>query len=129
VDTIDFVVFPPRWLAAEDTFRPPWFHRNIASEFMGLIDGQYDAKAKGFRPGGASLHNCMSGHGPDAETFEKASNADTSQPKKVDAGMAFMFETRHVIRPSRFALESAQLQATHFECWMNVTKQFKPEQK
>jgi homogentisate 1,2-dioxygenase len=129
VDTIDFVIFPPRWLAAEDTFRPPWFHRNIASEFMGLIDGQYDAKAQGFSPGGASLHNCMSGHGPDAETFEKASNADTSQPKKIDAGMAFMFETRHVIRPTRFALESAQLQATYFECWTDLPKHFDPKQK
>jgi homogentisate 1,2-dioxygenase len=65
------VIFPPRWLAGEDTFRPPWFHRNVASEFMGLIHGAYDAKAEGFVPGGASLHNCMSGHGPDAATFEK----------------------------------------------------------
>ena len=79
VDTIDFVVFPPRVLAMEHTFRPPWFHRNIASEFMGLIHGVYDAKAEGFVPGGASLHNCMSGHGPDAETFEKAGAADTSE--------------------------------------------------
>ncbi|MGE8475705.1 MAG: homogentisate 1,2-dioxygenase, partial [Paraburkholderia hospita] len=74
VDSIDFVIFPPRWLAAEDTFRPPWFHRNVASEFMGLVHGAYDAKAEGFVPGGSSLHNCMSGHGPDADTFEKASN-------------------------------------------------------
>ena len=73
VDNIDFVIFPPRWLVAQDTFRPPWFHRNVASEFMGLVHGAYDAKAEGFAPGGASLHNCMSGHGPDAETFEKAS--------------------------------------------------------
>jgi homogentisate 1,2-dioxygenase len=69
------VIFPPRWLAAEDTFRPPWFHRNVASEFMGLMHGAYDAKAEGFVPGGASLHNCMSGHGPDAATFDKASSA------------------------------------------------------
>jgi hypothetical protein len=70
---MDFVIFPPRWLVAQDTFRPPWFHRNVASEFMGLIHGVYDAKAEGFAPGGASLHNCMTGHGPDAATFEKAS--------------------------------------------------------
>ena len=80
VDTIDFVIFPPRVLAMQDTFRPPWFHRNVASEFMGLIHGAYDAKAEGFVPGGASLHNCMTGHGPDAETFEKAVAADTSKP-------------------------------------------------
>ncbi|EQD70625.1 homogentisate 1,2-dioxygenase, partial [mine drainage metagenome] len=78
VDAIDFVIFPPRWQVAEDTFRPPWFHRNVACEFMGLIHGVYDAKAHGFEPGGASLHNCMSGHGPDAETFERASAVDTS---------------------------------------------------
>src|SRR6476619_1268405 len=83
-DAIDFVIFPPRWLAAENTFRPPWFHRNVASEFMGLIHGVYDAKAEGFVPGGASLHNCMSGHGPDAETFEKASAADLSQPTRIE---------------------------------------------
>ncbi|QEI08378.1 homogentisate 1,2-dioxygenase [Pigmentiphaga aceris] len=129
VDTIDFVIFPPRWLAAEDTFRPPWFHRNVASEFMGLIHGQYDAKAEGFQPGGASLHNCMSGHGPDAGTFEKASQADTSKPHKIDATMAFMFETRHVIRPTRFALESSQLQANYFRCWLDIKKHFTPEQQ
>ena len=73
---LDFVIFPPRWLVMEDTFRPPWFHRNVMSEFMGLVHGVYDAKAEGFMPGGASLHNCMVPHGPDAETFEKASHAD-----------------------------------------------------
>lgn len=129
VDTIDFVIFPPRWLAAENTFRPPWFHRNIASEFMGLIIGQYDAKADGFQPGAASLHNCMSGHGPDAATFEKASRSDTTKPHKVDATMAFMFETRHVIRPTKAALASAQLQANYHQCWLDVKKHFNPTQK
>ena len=126
VDTIDFVVFPPRWLVAENTFRPPWFHRNVASEFMGLVHGVYDAKAEGFLPGGASLHNCMSGHGPDAETFEKASRADTSTPVKVGDTLAFMFETRTVIRPTRFALESALLQSDYFECWQGLAKHFRP---
>jgi homogentisate 1,2-dioxygenase len=125
VDTLDFVIFPPRWLAAENTFRPPWFHRNVASEFMGLIEGQYDAKSEGFRPGGASLHNCMSGHGPDAPTFEKASVADTTQPHKVDATMAFMFETRDVIRPTASALNSPLLQPDYYQCWQGFNKHFK----
>ncbi len=129
VDTIDFVIFPPRWLAAENTFRPPWFHRNIASEFMGLIHGEYDAKADGFVPGGASLHNCMSGHGPDAATFEKASNSDTSKPHKVDSTMAFMIETNTIIKPSRAAMESPQLQSDYFQCWQGIVKNFNPEQK
>ncbi len=126
VDTIDFAIFPPRILAMEHTFRPPWFHRNVASEFMGLIHGVYDAKAEGFLPGGASLHNCMSGHGPDAETFEKASAADLSQPTRIKDTMAFMFETRQVIRPTRAALESAQLQPEYFRCWQGLRKHFDP---
>jgi homogentisate 1,2-dioxygenase len=113
----------------EHTFRPPWFHRNIASEFMGLIHGVYDAKAEGFLPGGASLHNCMSGHGPDAETFEKASKADVTKGQRVSDTMAFMFETRAVIRPTRFALESAQLQHEYFRCWEGLPKNFTPNQR
>ena len=124
VDTIDFAIFPPRILAMQDTFRPPWFHRNVASEFMGLIHGVYDAKAEGFAPGGASLHNCMTGHGPDAGTFEKASAADTSKPDYIRDTMAFMFETRCVIRPTRYALESSQLQAEYFQCWQGLRKRF-----
>ena len=126
VDTIDFVIFPPRVLAMENTFRPPWFHRNVASEFMGLIEGTYDAKAEGFMPGGASLHNCMSGHGPDADTFEKASAADTTKPHYIRDTMAFMFETKAVIRPTRFALESAQLQPEYYRCWQGLRKNFDP---
>ena len=126
VDSIDFVIFPPRWLAMEQTFRPPWFHRNIASEFMGLILGRYDAKAEGFLPGGASLHNCMSGHGPDAATFEAASRADTTRPQHITETMAFMFETRAVIRPTRYALESAQLRRDYFECWQGLKRHFDP---
>jgi homogentisate 1,2-dioxygenase len=108
----------------EHTFRPPWFHRNVASEFMGLIHGAYDAKAEGFLPGGASLHNCMSGHGPDAETFERASRADTSKAQQISDTMAFMFETKHVIRPTKFALESAQLQHEYFRCWEGLRNNF-----
>jgi len=126
VDNIDFVIFPPRILAMQDTFRPPWFHRNYASEFMGLIHGVYDAKEEGFVPGGASLHNCMSGHGPDAETFEKASRADTTKPQHITDTMAFMFETRSVLRPTRYALETAQLQHEYFRCWQGLKKHFNP---
>lgn len=126
VANMDFVIFPPRWLVAEHTFRPPYFHRNVASEFMGLIDGAYDAKAGGFVPGGASLHNCMSGHGPDAASFEKASAADTSRPDHIVGTMAFMFETRKVIRPSRQALESTALQGDYYECWRGLKKHFDP---
>jgi homogentisate 1,2-dioxygenase len=126
VDNVDFVIFPPRWLAMQDTFRPPWFHRNVASEFMGLIEGVYDAKAHGFVPGGGSLHNCMSGHGPDAATFERASQADTSSPVHVGATMAFMFETRAVIRPTRYALRSPLLQADYDAAWQALASHFTP---
>lgn len=122
---IDFVIFPPRWMVAENTFRPPWFHRNIMSEYMGLIHGAYDAKAEGFVPGGSSLHNCMSGHGPDAATFEKASNAELL-PHKIDKTMAFMFESRYLIRPTRYALECPQMQKNYIECWQGLKHHFNP---
>ena len=124
IGNMDFVIFPPRVLVAQDTFRPPWFHRNIASEFMGLIFGAYDAKAEGFAPGGCSLHNCMTGHGPDAATFEKASNADTSKPDYVKDTMAFMFEARNVIRPARQALDAAHRQRDYQACWAGLRKHF-----
>jgi homogentisate 1,2-dioxygenase len=123
---IDFVIFPPRWSVAEHTFRPPWFHRNVMSEFMGLIHGVYDAKAEGFLPGGASLHNCMSGHGPDAETFAKASRADL-KPQKIDDTLAFMFESRYVFKPTTAALKAKELQADYSECWQGLKKNFKNE--
>jgi homogentisate 1,2-dioxygenase len=124
---VDFVVFPPRWLAMEDTFRPPWFHRNVASEYLGLITGLYDAKSSGFMPGGASLHNCMSGHGPDAATFKKAIAADTSQPVRITDTMAFMFESRMVIKPTRHALEGRPpLQKDYLACWSGLRKLYDP---
>jgi homogentisate 1,2-dioxygenase len=103
----DFVIFPPRWMVAEDTFRPPWFHRNVMSEAMGLIYGEYDAKSEGFRPGGLSLHNLMSGHGPDVETWRKASEAEL-RPVKIEGTMAFMVESCWPYRPTQFALDRAQ---------------------
>ena len=103
----DFVIFPPRWMVAENTFRPPWFHRNVMSEAMGLIHGAYDAKAEGFAPGGLSLHNLMSGHGPDLESWEKASAAEL-KPAKIEDTLAFMVETCWPYRPTRFALDRAQ---------------------
>ena len=121
---IDFAIFPPRWLVAQDTFRPPWFHRNIASEFMGLIHGAYDAKAEGFAPGGSSLHNSMTGHGPDAATFDKASRADLSRPDVVRDTMAFMFETRAVIRPTTQALAALHRQRDYQSCWAGLEKHF-----
>lgn len=125
-DMIDFVVFAPRILAMQDTFRPPWFHRNIASEFMGLIHGRYDTRAEGFQPGGATLHNGMSGHGPDAATFERAANADLAQPDIIRDSMAFMFETRLALRPTRHALESPQRQRDYWHCWQDLKKHFDP---
>ena len=121
----DFVIFPPRWIVAEHTFRPPWFHRNFMNEFMGLVRGEYDAKAEGFLPGGASLHNCMSGHGPDAESFEKASNASL-KPQFLGDTLAFMFETRFACRPTKYALDTAELQHEYFECWQGLKKHFDP---
>jgi len=129
VDNLDFVIFPPRILATENTFRPPWFHRNVASEFMGLIHGVYDAKAEGFHPGGASLHNCMSGHGPDAGIFERAANADLSMPTYIRETMAFMFETRHVLRPTPFALQTELLQKDYYQCWQGLKKNFNAKGK
>jgi len=120
---VDFVVFPPRWSVAEDTFRPPWFHRNVMSEYMGLVSGSYDAKAEGFAPGGGSLHNCMSGHGPDAATFERASAAVLA-PHKIDKTLAFMFESRYVIHPTRFALDAPQLQKNYHACWQGLASRY-----
>ena len=117
----DFVIFPPRWMVAEDTFRPPWFHRNVMSEFMGLIHGAYDAKEGGFAPGGASLHNQMAGHGPDLVSWEKATQA-ALKPHKIDNTLAFMFESRWVIRPTRWALDSETCQLDYDDCWAGFPK-------
>ena len=117
----DFVIFPPRWMVAEDTFRPPWFHRNIMSEFMGLITGAYDAKAGGFAPGGASLHTCMNAHGPDKASHSVASNAEL-KPHKIENTMAFMFESRWPLCPTGWALSTPLLQPDYDACWDGFEK-------
>lgn len=118
---VDFVIFPPRWMVAEDTFRPPWFHRNVMSECMGLITGAYDAKADGFRPGALSLHNQMSGHGPDVASWKGASEADL-KPHKIDGTMAFMIESRWVFKPTDYALETSALDEDYDEVWADFPK-------
>lgn len=120
---IDFVIFPERWMVAEHSFRPPWYHRNIMSEFMGLIYGRYDAKEEGFLPGGMSLHNMMLPHGPDADGFEKASRAEL-KPQKLTGTMAFMFETRFPQHLTRFAAELDTLQDNYLDCWSQLKKRF-----
>jgi homogentisate 1,2-dioxygenase len=121
VANCDFVIFPPRWLVAEHTFRPPWFHRNVMSELMGLVHGAYDAKAEGFLPGGVSIHNCMSAHGPDLASYEKAVAADL-KPAKIDKSLAFMWESRHVFRPTRAAMKAPQLQKGYDKVWSGFAK-------
>ena len=125
---VDFVIFPERWNVAENTFRPPWYHRNIMSEFMGLVYGVYDAKPQGFVPGGISLHNCMLAHGPDAEAFERASNAKL-EPVKLTGTMAFMFETRFPQRITRYAAESSVLDRDYQDCWGELKKHFDGEKR
>ncbi|MEU6081103.1 homogentisate 1,2-dioxygenase [Streptomyces sp. NPDC047108] len=122
---VDFVVFAPRWLVGEDTFRPPYFHRNVMSEYMGLIEGAYDAKAEGFVPGGGSLHNMMSAHGPDRETFDKASAAEL-KPQKIDDGLAFMFETRWPVTATGQAMSAGHLQQGYDDVWQGLQRNFRP---
>src|SRR6478752_8753744 len=122
---IDFVIFPERWMVAENTFRPPWYHMNIMSEFMGLVYGVYDAKPQGFTPGGISLHNCMLPHGPDREAFDHASNSEL-KPVKLTGTMAFMFETRYPQRITAHAASSPTLQDDYADCWKGLEKRFDP---
>lgn len=120
----DFVIFPPRWMVGEDTFRPPWFHRNVMSEAMGLIHGAYDAKEGGFAPGGLSLHNLMSGHGPDVDSWQKASDVEL-KPTKIDNTMAFMVESCWPYQPTRYALDRSQ--SDYDECWADFPKAKLPQ--
>jgi homogentisate 1,2-dioxygenase len=122
---VDFVCFPDRWLVSENTFRPPWYHMNVMSEFMGLIYGQYDAKPRGFVPGGFSLHNSMLPHGPDVDAFEAASRAELA-PHKLQNTMAFMFETRFAQRVTAFAAGLAELQPDYGSYGQRLQKHFDP---
>jgi homogentisate 1,2-dioxygenase len=128
VSNVDFVIFPPRWQVAEHTFRPPYFHRNVMSEFMGLIFGLYEAKLEGFLPGGASLHNCMSAHGPDAETYEKAVSADL-KPQYMGDTLAFMFESSLVYSPTAFALNTGLRQKNYLDCWRGLKAGFNRQEQ
>jgi len=125
---IDFVIFPERWMVAENTFRPPWYHRNIMSEFMGLIYGVYDAKPEGFVPGGMSLHNQMLPHGPDSDAFARASNTEL-KPVKLANTLAFMFETRFRQRVTQYAAALDTLQADYIDCWAGLKKNFDPNRR
>jgi homogentisate 1,2-dioxygenase len=120
---IDFVIFPERWLPQEDTFRPPWYHKNIMSELMGNIYGVYDAKPKGFIPGGISLHNCMLPHGPDKNAFDHATT-ESWEPVKLRHTMSFMIETRFPQQLTRFAADKAPLQQDYAECWADLERKF-----
>jgi homogentisate 1,2-dioxygenase len=125
---VDFVIFPERWSVAENTFRPPWYHRNIMSEFMGLVYGVYDAKPEGFVPGGMSLHNQMLPHGPDSDAFESASNAEL-KPVKLTNTLAFMFETRFRQRITKYAAELPTRQDDYIDCWKGLKKHFNDKQR
>ncbi|KAK5169340.1 uncharacterized protein LTR77_005315 [Saxophila tyrrhenica] len=125
----DFVIFPPRWLVQEATFRPPWYHRNTMSEFMGLISGDYDAKssgAGGFRPAGASLHNIMSAHGPDASSYRKATEAHLEPQKVGSRSMAFMFESCLMVGVTDWGLKHCEKvqQDYNEESWEPLVSHF-----
>lgn len=123
---VDLVIFPDRWVVTENTFRPPWYHRNLMSEFMGLVYGVYDAKPEGFVPGGMSLHNCMLPHGPDNQAFEHASTVELN-PVKLDGSLAFMFETRYPQRLTAYATDMPERQQDYADCWRGLDRRFTPE--
>ncbi|WP_045106246.1 homogentisate 1,2-dioxygenase [Legionella hackeliae] len=123
VANLDFVIFPPRWMVAEHTFRPPYFHRNIMSEMMGLITGEYDAKKEGFLPGGVSIHNCMSAHGPDADTYQNVLDEEL-KPTRYQDTMAFMFEAKNPWLVSEQALSHSTREENYSDCWQHLPCNF-----
>lgn len=129
VAVCDFVIFPPRWAVQEHTFRPPYFHRNCMSEFMGNVRGTYDAKTKGFLPGGGSLHSIMVAHGPESATFDKATHAPLQPVKMPDDSLAFMFESTMIFRLTDFAVNGPARDRDYYQCWAGMPKLFDPENK
>ncbi len=121
---VDFVIFPERWMVAEHTFRPPYFHRNIMSEFMGLIHGHYDAKSDGFMPGGCSIHNAFAAHGPDTETYQKAIANTELKPTRYRNTLAFMFESQHIWQPSEYAMQAKHRAEKYQDCWQGLQANF-----
>lgn len=124
----DFVIFPPRWAVAENTFRPPWYHRNCMSETMGLIYGIYEAKKDGFLPGGMSLHSCMTPHGPDAQTFEAASKAELHPERVAEGSLAFMFESCYLFHVTKH-FQSNYIDKDYYKCWQGLVSHFDPTKK
>jgi len=128
VAAVDFVIFPPRMAVQKKTFRPPYYHRNCMSEFMGNIKGQYDAKPEGFQPGGGSLHSIMAGHGPDAGTFDKCSEEKGDPPVQMPPNaLAFMFESTYFMRVTEWALKEAPLEQDYNKCWAGLKSKFDPK--
>lgn len=128
VAAMDFVIFPPRMAVQKNTFRPPYYHRNIMTEYMGNIMGKYEAKPEGFLPGGGSLHSCMVGHGPDAATFDKCSESKDDSPVQMpEEAMAFMFESTYAMRLTDWALKTAPQDKNYHKCWDGLKKKFDPK--
>jgi len=123
---LDFVIFPPRWSVAEHTFKPPYYHRNLMNEYMGLIEGVYEAKEEGFVPGGSSLHNCMSAHGPEMAVFEKASTCELKPERVAEGSLAFMFESVYMMNPTEWALNNVKMDQNYQNCWTGIKKHFNP---
>lgn len=120
----DFVIFPERWMVAENTFRPPYYHRNTMNEYMGNIYGQYDAKEKGFAPGCSSLHLTMTPHGPDSEAFEKGSTVEL-KPQKYTGTLSFMFESTLLFKVSVRSQDLIKRDDEYYKCWKKLTNNFK----
>ncbi|XP_071954804.1 homogentisate 1,2-dioxygenase-like [Antedon mediterranea] len=126
----DFVIFPPRWSVQEHTFRPPYYHRNCMSEFMGLIKGKYEAKEEGFRSGGGTLHSMMTPHGPDSECFEKASNANLKAERIADGTMAFMFESSFSLALTEWGNKTClRVDEEYYKCWQGLKSHFNPNDR
>jgi homogentisate 1,2-dioxygenase len=129
VAVLDFVVFQKRFMVAENTFRPPYFHRNTMAEFMGNIYGDYDAKSGGFEPGCSSLHSPMTPHGPETKATEKAMHEDL-KPVKYKDTMSFMFESCYLLRIANDAYvteSSVQVDHEYNNCWNDMKIYFDPK--